>query len=49
VIGPGIGGHILERHRVGLWLIASATCALAAVGALVLESAIPEAVRRTRG
>ena len=49
VIGPGIGGRILDRHRVGLWLLASATCAVAAVGALVLESAIPEGVRRTRG
>jgi predicted MFS family arabinose efflux permease len=48
VIGPAIGGRVLDRHRVGLWLLASATCAVAAVGALMLESAIPEAVRRTR-
>ncbi len=47
VIGPAIGGRVLDRHRVALWLLASVTCAAAAVGALALEPAIPERLRRT--
>lgn len=49
VVGPAIGGRILDQHRIALWVLASVTCGVAGAGALALESAIPERLRRTRG
>jgi MFS family permease len=47
VVGPAIGGALLEAHRIGVWILASAECAGAAVWSLVLERSLPPGSRRT--
>jgi MFS family permease len=47
VLGPAIGGPLLGWHPLLLWPVAAATCVLAGGGCLVLERAIPPALRRT--
>jgi len=47
VIGPAIGGFILDRQPLALWPLAAGGCLLAGVGALVLERGIPRELRLT--
>lgn len=47
VIGPALGGAVLDAHPVALWLAAAGACALAAASALVLERVLPARLRRT--
>lgn len=46
-IGPPIGGALLSASPTGLWIFAASVCLAAAVGALALERALPEGVRRS--
>ncbi|HXH89074.1 MAG TPA: MFS transporter [Gaiellaceae bacterium] len=46
-IGPPIGGVLLSASPTGLWIFAASVCLAAAVGALALERALPEGVRRS--
>ena len=47
VIGPGIGGFILDHRPLALWPLAAGVCLLAGVGALALERSIPRELRLT--
>ena len=45
--GPAVGGFLLSLGPLGTWLVWAALCVLGAVLAIVLEPAIPKAIRRT--
>jgi predicted MFS family arabinose efflux permease len=47
VIGPAIGGFVLDRQPLALWPLAAGACLLAGVGALALERGIPPKLRLT--
>ncbi len=47
VIGPAIGGFILDHQPLALWPLAACVCLLAGVGALALERGIPPRLRLT--
>jgi predicted MFS family arabinose efflux permease len=47
VIGPAIGGFVLDREPLALWPLAAGVCLLAGLGALALERGIPPALRLT--
>ena len=47
VIGPAIGGYVLDREPLALWPLAAGVCLLAGVGALALERSIPPRLRLT--
>jgi predicted MFS family arabinose efflux permease len=47
IIGPAIGGFVLDRHPLALWPLAAAVCLMAGVGALALERGIPPQLRLT--
>jgi MFS family permease len=47
VVGPAIGGALLDAHRVGVWILVSVACAAAAAWSLVLERSLPPQARRT--
>ena len=47
VIGPAIGGFVLDREPLALWPLAAGACLLAGVGALALERGIPPRLRLT--
>jgi MFS family permease len=47
LIGPAVGGFVLQDEPAALWIGAGAICLGAAAYALVLERWIPAAVRRT--
>jgi predicted MFS family arabinose efflux permease len=47
VIGPAIGGFILDHRPLALWPLAAGVCLLAGVGALALERGIPRELRLT--
>jgi MFS family permease len=47
VIGPAIGGFVLDREPLALWPLAAGVCLLAGVGALALERGIPPGLRLT--
>jgi predicted MFS family arabinose efflux permease len=47
IIGPAIGGFVLDRHPLALWPLAAAVCLVAGVGALALERGIPPQLRLT--
>jgi predicted MFS family arabinose efflux permease len=47
VIGPAIGGFILDRQALALWPLAAAVCLLAGAGALALERGMPPRLRLT--
>jgi predicted MFS family arabinose efflux permease len=47
VIGPAIGGFVLDRQPLALWPLAAAVCLLAGVGALALERGVPPGLRLT--
>jgi MFS family permease len=46
-LGPALGGWGLSVSPTGVWLAASALCALGALLALAIESALPPRTRRT--
>lgn len=45
--GPAVGGFLLSISPLGTWLVWAGLCALGAVLSIVLEPAIPKAIRRT--
>ncbi len=47
IAGPGLGGLILGATGSGFWVVPAVVCLAAGIGALRLESRLPEAVRRT--
>jgi MFS family permease len=47
VLGPAVGGPLLGWHPLAVWPIAAGVCVVAAVGCLLLERSLPDAVRRT--
>jgi predicted MFS family arabinose efflux permease len=47
VVGPAIGGFILQSEPLALWPLAAAVCLLAGAGAIVLERDLPREVRLT--
>jgi predicted MFS family arabinose efflux permease len=47
VIGPAVGGFVLDREPLGLWPLAAGVCVLAGLGALALERGIPPRLRLT--
>lgn len=46
-LGPAAGGLGLSVSPPGVWIVASAICALGAVAALAVEGALPDRARRT--
>jgi len=46
-IGPPLGGLLLSVSPTGLWIFSAVVCLAAGAGALVLERALPPAVRRS--
>jgi MFS family permease len=47
VLGPALGGTVLDAEPTALWLLAAAVCGLGGAAALVLDRSLPDAVRRT--
>jgi MFS family permease len=47
IIGPALGGYLLQHAPLSLWPAAAGTCLVAGLGALALERRIPEHARRT--
>lgn len=47
VVGPAVGGFILQSEPLALWPLAAAVCLLAGAGAIVLERDLPREVRLT--
>jgi MFS family permease len=47
VVGPAIGGFVLQREPLALWPLAAFVCLLAGAGALTLERGIPPRLRLT--
>ena len=45
-VGPAAGGFLLAAAPFALWPIAALVCLVAALGALALESRVPERHRR---
>ena len=47
IVGPALGGVVLQVAPNALWASAAAVCAAAGLAALYLERSVPELVRRT--
>jgi predicted MFS family arabinose efflux permease len=47
VVGPAVGGFVLDREPLALWPLAAGVCLLAGMGALALERGIPRELRLT--
>jgi MFS family permease len=47
VVGPAVGGIMLQVAPFALWPIAAGACAVVAIGALALEGRLPRGVRLT--
>ncbi|HXV33010.1 MAG TPA: MFS transporter [Gaiellaceae bacterium] len=47
VIGPAVGGFVLQAEPLALWPLAAAVCLVAGVGAVSLERSIPRHLRLT--
>ncbi len=47
VIGPAIGGFVLQAEPLALWPLAAVVCLLAGAGALALERDLPRELRLT--
>ena len=47
ILGPAVGGFVLQAQPYALWPIAAAVCLIGAVWALALERRLPQTVRRT--
>jgi len=48
MIGPLVGGFVLQAHPYALWPAAAAVCLAAGASAMLLERRLPVGVRRTR-
>jgi predicted MFS family arabinose efflux permease len=47
VVGPAVGGLVLDHEPLALWPLAAGVCLLAGLGALALEREIPRELRLT--
>jgi MFS family permease len=47
VVGPAIGGFVLDHEPLALWPLAAGVCLVAGAGALALERGIPHELRLT--
>jgi predicted MFS family arabinose efflux permease len=47
VIGPAVGGIVLDAAPLALWPLAAAVCLAAGAGSLALERSIPRELRMT--
>ena len=47
ILGPAIGGALLDWHPLAVWPVAAAVCLFSAVACLALERRLPNGVRRT--
>jgi predicted MFS family arabinose efflux permease len=47
VVGPAVGGFVLDHQPLALWPLAAGVCLLAGMGALALERGIPRELRLT--
>ena len=47
IVGPAVGGFVLDAEPVALWPLAAAVCLVGSAWALALERGLPRGVRRT--
>ena len=47
IIGPAVGGFVLQAEPLALWPLAAAVCLVAGAGAIALERTIPRELRLT--
>jgi predicted MFS family arabinose efflux permease len=47
IVGPAVGGFVLQAKPLALWPLAGAVCLLAGAGALALEPRLPRSLRLT--
>ena len=47
VVGPAVGGFVLQAEPLALWPLAGLVCLLAGAGAIVLERDLPRELRLT--
>jgi predicted MFS family arabinose efflux permease len=47
VVGPAVGGFVLDHEPLALWPLAAGVCLLAGLGALALEREVPRELRLT--
>ena len=47
IIGPAVGGFVLQAEPYALWAVAAAACLAGGIWALALERRLPRGVRRT--
>jgi MFS family permease len=47
IVGPAIGGFVLQAEPLALWPLAAAVCLVAGAGAISLERSIPRELRLT--
>ena len=47
IVGPAVGGFVLEAEPLALWPLAAAVCLIAGAGAIALERTIPRELRLT--
>jgi predicted MFS family arabinose efflux permease len=49
LIGPAVGGAVLDAEPVALWLLCAAVCLAGSLWSVRLDRTLPQAVRRTPG
>lgn len=47
IVGPAVGGLVLQHEPLALWPLAASLCLIAGIGALTLERALPRELRLT--
>lgn len=47
IVGPAVGGFVLQAEPLALWPLAAAVCLIAGAGAIALERTIPRELRLT--
>jgi MFS family permease len=47
IVGPAVGGFVLQAEPLALWPLAAAVCLVAGAGAIALERTIPRDLRLT--
>jgi MFS family permease len=47
IVGPAVGGFVLQAEPLALWPLAAAVCLVAGAGAIALERTIPRELRLT--
>jgi predicted MFS family arabinose efflux permease len=47
ILGPAVGGALLDWHPLAVWPVAAAVCLVSAGACLLLERSLPPRVRRT--